>query len=169
MKKILFLSLALLSACSTTSGLDPDVSYSGFDNAKIVNITPHGNACEGMVCTGLGAQWSSDKPKTAILLVKIFNDYAGVIRAELNIDGRKVELTPTSSVTDFQNQSGMNTSLKGFVVNISLIESIISSDRTWLRVTTPTGYIEDAVIDGETDSKAYHALTRFIAQVKANG
>lgn len=56
-------------------------------------------------------------------------------------------------------------SRKGFIVPLDLVRKITTSQRTWLRVQTTGGYAEDAVIDGQTDSKAYHALKRFLTAV----
>lgn len=52
------LALAALAGCSTTSGTGPNVTRSGFDGARVVAINGHGNACKGMLCTGLGAHWN---------------------------------------------------------------------------------------------------------------
>ena len=41
--------LLLIAGCGTTVGLSPKVEHSGFDNARIVNIAPHGNAPSGML------------------------------------------------------------------------------------------------------------------------
>lgn len=167
MRIIVAAFVLLLTACATTSGTNPVVGDSGFDNAKTVSINPHGNSCSSMVCTGLGAQWNSSKPESAILIVQVFNDYAAISRVELNIDGQKVELSSIQTVTDFISPiEGLRESSKGFGVPFSLIEKILAAKRVWLRVHTPTGYIEDAVIDGEKDSKAYHALSRFVSAVK---
>ena len=167
--RILFVVALVLvfSGCATTSGTNPIVEYSGFDNAKTVSINPHGNACSSMVCTGLGAQWNSSNPDSAILIVQVFNEYAAISRAELNIDGKKVTLSSAQNVTDFSSPgSTMRESSKGFGVSLSVIEQILSAKRVWLRVHTPTGYIEDPVIDGEKDSKAFHALSRFVTAVQ---
>lgn len=48
---------------------------------------------------------------------------------------------------------------------INSIRKIVDSKRTWLRVHTTGDYIDDAVIDGSTDSKPYHALKRFLTSV----
>lgn len=157
----------VISACATTSGTDPVVGYSGFDDAKTVSIRPHGNACSAMVCTGLGAQWNSAEPDSAVLIVHVFNEYAAISGAELNIDGAKVDLSVAQMVTDFSSPgSGMRESSKGFVVPLSVVDRVLAAKRVWLRVHTPTGYIEDAVIDGPKDSKAYHALSRFMRAVR---
>jgi len=169
MKMISLLFMMLwVAGCATTTGTDPVIGYSGFDNAKTVSIRPHGNACSAFVCTGLGAQWNSSNPGSAILIVQIFNEYAAISRAELNIDGNIETLSSSVTVTEFSSPgSVMRESSQGFAVSLSLVEKLLSAKRVWLRVHTPTGYIEDAVLDGKKDSKAYHALSRFVAAVKS--
>lgn len=158
----------VLSGCmATTSGSKPQIGFSGFDNAKTVSINPHGNDCRTIVCTGLGAQWNSSSPDSAILIVNVFNDYAAIVDAELNIDGRRITLLPIKGVTDISNTGGnIKESSRGFIVSTDVIASILTAKRVWLRVHTPTGYIEDAVIDGEKDSKAFHALSRFMQAIQ---
>ena len=168
MKKLGVFAAFLIAGCSTTSGLEPTVSHSGFENATTVSIEPHGNACDSMICTGVGAQWSSSKPEQVILIMSIFNDYSGITDVQLNIDGEKIQLQPTRTVTDLSNNSAIKTSTKGFVTDIHVIDNILSSQRTWVRVHTPTGYLEDAIIDSGKDSKAYHALSRFMRDVRSN-
>ena len=166
---LLFAVGLLLMGCSTTSGTGPDVTHSGFDNARVVAISGHGSACKGMLCTGLGAQWTSKNPAEAILVVYLFNDIKGITGAKLNIDGQTHDLSTMQPFTNF-NEFGAATreSRKGFLVPLSLVREVVSSRRTWLRVQTTGGYVEDAVIDGQTDSKSYHALKRFLAAVDAN-
>lgn len=86
--------------------------------------------------------------------------------AKLNIDGQTHDLSIMQPLTNF-NEFGAATkeSRKGFLVPLDFVRKITASQRTWLRVQTTNGYVEDAVIDGQTDSKAYHALKRFISAV----
>lgn len=163
---VTFSVIALLTACSTTSGLDATVSHSGFDNAKVVNIDPHSGACRMVVCTGLGAQWNGKRPNETILVVKIFNEIQGITSAKLNIDGEIHTLTIKESFTEFSRPGSMvKSSSKGFLTSLELIRKIVNSKRTWLRVGTNSGSFEDAIIDGQTDSKAFHALKRFLTEV----
>ena len=153
-----------VTGCGTTTGLAPETSHSGFDNAQIVNVVPHSNIPNGsfdMITTGIGAQWNSANKDEVILVIAVFNDYTGISGAELNIDGEKIVLTPTPGVTDMTSEGGIKESTKGFVTSLQTVEKIVHSKRTWLRVRTPTGTMENAVIDGDKDSKAYNALIRF--------
>ena len=166
MRLVAFLVVSLLAGCSTTSGTGPNVTHSGFDGARVVSINGHGNACKGMLCTGLGAHWTSKNPTEAVLVVYLFNDIKAITGAKLNIDGQTYDLSTMQPFTNF-NELGAPTkeSRKGFIVHLDLVRKIITSQRTWLRVQTTAGYAEDAVIDGQTDSKAYHALKRFLDAV----
>lgn len=159
--------ILLLTGCGTTTGLSPKVAHSGFDNARTVRIAPHGNAISGMIGTGIGAEWSEARKDQVILIIAVFNMYTGITGAELNIDGERIALTPTGTVTDMGSGGDiMKTSTQGFVTPLETVEKILRSKRTWLRVHTPTGTMEDAVIDGAKDSKSYHALRRFMQSVK---
>lgn len=170
MKKLFTLfSIALIAACSTTSGLDATTSHSGFDNAKVVSIDPHAGACHMVVCTGLGAQWNGKRPNDTILIVHIFNEIQGITAAKLNIDGEIHTLSTKETFTEFSRPgSMMKSSTKGFLTSLELVRKITNSKRTWLRVSTNSGAFEDAIIDGEADSKAFHALKRFLAEVDKN-
>src|SRR5438552_1948020 len=150
----------LLTSCGTTTGLSPTVAHSGFDNARVVSIAPHGNRGGwGVVGRGIGAQWSEAHKDDVILIIAVYDSaYTGITGAELNIDGEKITLTPTATVTAMETTvPGLRESTKGFLTTLDTVEKIIKSKRTWLRLQTPTGTLEDAVIDGATDSKAYHA------------
>jgi hypothetical protein len=143
-----------------------------------VNIVPHAtafNSASGLDETRIGAEWNAANGKAAILTIEIVdieNEYHAITGVKFNIDGEIVTLTPVSgSATDFFKDDAapsIKTSSRGYVTTIDVIEKIIHSHKTWLRVSTPTGYIENAVIDGDKDSKAYNALIRFMNAVKAN-
>lgn len=158
-----------MSGCGTKTGLSANVGHSGFDNARTVDIRPHINARTGTpVRTGLGAQWNASHPDTVLLIVAVWDLYTGITEAELNIDGEKISLPRLLNSTDMDhNDVGRPTSTRAFATDIATVKKIIASKRTWLRIHTPTGYIENAVIDGATDSKAYNALIRFIAAVES--
>ncbi|WP_022946873.1 hypothetical protein [Pseudoalteromonas ruthenica] len=164
---IIMLFVVLLASCSTTSGQAPEVSSSGFDDSKVVTISPHGNASSTIIGTGLGAQWTSATPEKALLIVAIFNDIQAISDAELMVDGSKITLTPSKGVTDFESSSyGIKKSTRAFSTNLDTIKRITEAKKAWIRVHTPTGYMEDPIIDGPTDSKAFHALKRFIKSVE---
>lgn len=157
----------LMAGCGMT-GTEPVVGYSGFDNAKTVSISPNGNACKQMICTGVGAQWSSDNPDNVIFIVQIFNDYAAITGVKLNIDGREIALASANNITDFETvNSTLKESSKGFVAPLSVVHQILNAKKVWLRVYTPTGYIEDPIVDKGIDSKAFHGLQRFIKAINS--
>ncbi|MCZ4677062.1 hypothetical protein O4O00_22180 [Citrobacter sedlakii] len=134
-----------------------------------MTIQPRGNACTSMTCTGLGAQWNSADPQNALLLVNVFNEIKGIVAAEINIDGKVYHLQKSKGFIDFDSWTpSIRNSEQAFVVQLALIEEIITSKRTWLIVHTTSGYIEDAVVDNGKDSKALHLLKRFMAEVNQN-
>lgn len=166
---VLFILIAL-HGCSNHSGSSVDIGYSGFDNAKTVNIDPHGNIC-GLteVCTGVGAQWNASEPEHAVMMIRIYHQYSAITGAEFNIDGEIVKLKTRSS-TDFNTYrigaQIFKESTNAFLTRVETIEKIISAKRVWLRIYTPTGHLENALIEDGKDSKAYHALNRFIDAVR---
>jgi hypothetical protein len=158
---------------------DPVISRSGFDDAKTVTTVPHANTRSSsvLVNTGLGAQWNAARPDDVILIVEIFSlknrqglpeaELTGITGAELNIDGEKITLQPTGTVPAIDDNFLMKEYTNGFETKLSTIDNILKSKRTWLRVLTPTGTVENAVIDNGTASGAYDGLKKFMAAVEA--
>jgi hypothetical protein len=118
-----------------------------------------------MQCLAIGAQWSSDLPAVAVVHIALFNDYVGITGAEINVDGRVTRLQPFAGLSRLDYESGMKQTRKEFTAPLDLVRSISTSQRAWLRVRTTQGTMEVAIVDGPTDSKALHALRRFIAEV----
>ena len=156
-----------LVACSTTTGLAAHTSYSGFDQSPVVTIEPHGAACRTMICTQLGAQWSGAYPDDVVLIVAIAGTNEIILGAAFNINGTTLQLTAPDTLTDHDFDRFLSSSEKGFLIPLSLIDEILAAERVWLRVDTPSGYYENAIIEPGRDSKAYHALGRFRTQVSA--
>ena len=158
----------LAAGCATTVGLDATETRSGFDGGRVVNIRPHGTACTGLPCISLGAQWHERSRAGALLEVQVTGDrYYGIQRAELSIDGRVLRL-PGRAVTRFDRTGTIPTmydSRQSFGVTLQDLRDAASARRVWVRVHTLDGYVEAAIVDGATDSKALHALRRFLAQV----
>lgn len=163
------LAAALLTGCATTSGTAPRSATSGFDGARIVTIEPHGAACRDFFCAGLGAQWRSSSPDSALVTVAIFNEIRGITGAQVNVDGQTTTWRKVTPLTDFSRPgSALKISSADFSVPLDQVRAIASGQhRVWLRVLTTAGAVESAVIDGQTDSKAYHALRRFVTEVDA--
>ncbi len=160
-------SIAVLYGCANTAGTAPTAAVSGFDGARVVDIAPHGAACTSFFCPALGAQWSSKAPDSALLTVAVFNDIRGITGAQLSIDGAVLELRKTTALTNFSRPGdAVKTSFADFAVPLDRLRAAASGQhRVWLRVVTTQGAIDAAVIDGTTDSKAYHALRRFLADI----
>lgn len=161
-------AMMIVSGCSTTSGLSPEVSKSGFDGATVVHIAPHGNACLSL-CTTLGAQWSSARPDTANLRVGIYDpsNFYVIRGAQIRIGQDVIDLTPEPGITQFEvDQVGVaRDSNKWFAVPLDFVRKIADSNDAWIRLDTNAGTVDDAIIDNGKDTKALNALKRFLAKV----
>lgn len=164
------LAIASLVGCATTSGLDATVSQSGFDGATTVSVPVHGTACGSTSgsCLGMGAQWSTARPQVVLLNVALLMDYQPILSAKLSVDDTIVSLDEMQGMTQFSRIGDpVRTSTKYFAIPIGSLRRAVSANKVWLRVSTPSGTVEDRVIDGDVDSKAIHALRRFMAKVDA--
>jgi hypothetical protein len=169
MKYIAALAMALsLAACSNTVGTSATESVSGYSGKRVVSIDPHGVDCSAMVCPMIGAQWREESPKQAVMIIGVANAYEGITGATFMIDGNEYVVDDKVSMTDFDNLGSYRTSQAGFQVPLALINQITTANRAWLRLSTPSGYIEERIVDADGDSKAYHALKRFMAKVQGN-
>jgi hypothetical protein len=159
---------ALLAGCSTTDGLAPSVSHAGYDGARVVDIRPHGTAsCTSMPCASIGAQWSSAHPDRATLYVRMTGaTYTGITGAKLSADGDE-RVFKSAILTRFDPGVGPvhRSSTQPFPVDLAFLRKVAQAKRSWLRVQTVEGYSDFAVIDGAEDSKALHAMRRFLALV----
>lgn len=160
-------ALLSLAGCATTSGTAATSKVAGFDGARVVNIQPHGTACTSMACEAIGAQWSSARPDSAIVRVAIVNEIVGITGAEFKIGDRVVRPVKLTPLTEFNTQPGsLKESAADFAIGLADVRLIASGQqRVWLRVHTTRGYSDAAIIDGSLDSKAYHALKRFLAEI----
>lgn len=166
MRTLIALAALVLSACATTSGLAPTETRSGYDGARVVTVSPHGGACTSLPCLMLGAQWNDKSPDRAIITVNLHGEWKPVTSARLMIDGKEHALQPTPGLTTFNPVGqGWRESSRSFGASLAMVRSLSTADRAWLRVGTPEGTMEVAIVDGGTDSKALHAMRRFLAQV----
>ncbi|CAM0732492.1 hypothetical protein L2634_08855 [Acinetobacter baumannii] len=165
MKKILAAGLIGLGlvGCATTSGLAPKVTTSGFDGSKRVFIDGHSVACDQMACPLIGAIWLSNNPNLVGLKISVINSIVSINSVDLNIDGEIIKLRE-NTLTDFSTGTLLESS-KVFVTDLTVVDKILNSKRAWIRVNTSKGLIENPIIDGTKDSKAYHALKRFKDQL----
>lgn len=170
MKRLLSVGVlaVALAGCANTSGTEPTETVAGFDKARVVNIAPHGVGCVGGVgpCLALGAEWSSAKPEGAVLTLLVLGpEYAGVQRLSIRADGQETALT-SARLSQFKpGAPPWRESTQTFSVPLDLVRKIAGGQNVWLRAHTTTGYIDAAVIEGQQDSKALHALRRFLASV----
>ena len=160
-------AVALLQGCAT-GGSPPTSRVSGLDGSHVVTVPGHGNACSGVVCTGLGAQWSSATPDHALLVVYVFNDVRAITGASLSVGGRVHRLTQVGVPTTFAPYgAATRESRKAFAVPLGLVRELAQADRAWLRVETPAGYLEDPVVDSGREGRSLGALRRFLSSVDA--
>ena len=96
---------------------------------------------------------------------EVVNDIRAINAAELNIDGEIIKLSNTD-LTRFNTDIGVS-SAKTYTTDFNVVDRIINSKRTWVRLSTSKGYVEAAIIEGGKDSKAFNALKRFKDQVEA--
>lgn len=161
------LSVFLLSGCGTTVGTNPKTITKGFDNSTQVTINPHGTECGlQMVCPLIGAVWQSTYPDKVILNIGIINDMVNINEIHFNIDGEIIKLK-SQQITKYQSiGSTIHESNNSFAAEYEIVNKILNSQRTWIRVATSKGAIEGMVKNGDKDSKSYHALKRFNDQIK---
>lgn len=166
MRTLMIVAAALaLAGCAT--GSPPTSRVSGLDGSRAVTVPGHGNACSGVVCTGLGAQWSSAEPGHALLVVYVFNDVRAITGASLSVGSRVHRLTPLGQTGFAPYVAATRESRKAFAVPLGLVRELVQADSAWLRVETPGGYLEDPVVDSGREGKSLGALRRFLSSVDA--
>lgn len=169
----LLLSVLLMTGCATTTGLPAQTQTSGFDGTKFVSMSNHGMACYmSMICPTAGFSWNTKAPRLALLKIGILapsiakDAYFSVRSVSLNIDGNIIELDGSTKATEFKNDDINKTSVKEFIVPLELLQKIERSSKTMVRIDTNDGLMEDLIIGDGKDSKAYHALKRFLVAVE---
>lgn len=165
MRTLMIVATALaLAGCAGTS---PTTRVSGLDGSRVVTVSGHGNDCSRMVCTGLGAQWSSAEPGYALLVVYVFNDIRAITGASLSVGDRVYRLTPLGQTRFAPSSEAIRESRKAFAVPLRLVRELAQANRAWLRVETPDGYLEDPVVDSGREGRSLGALRRFLSAVDA--
>lgn len=169
-RALLSIGLAIaVAGCASDAGLAPTSRISGFDGSRNVAIEPHGADCASMLgdCIGIGAQWSSSTPNTVLILPRVYMRYASISAASLSIDGQAVELRGPIGITRITG--GPNTltreSTATFSTSLDTLRKLASAERAWLRIVTMDGRIESALIEPGKDTKAIHAMRRFLDEV----
>lgn len=169
----LMLSILFSVGCATTTGLPAQTTTSGFDGTKFVSMSNHGMACYmRMICPTAGFSWNTKAPNLALLKIGVLapsaakDAYYSIRSVSLNVDGKIIELDGSTKETDFKNDDINKTSIKDFVVPLELLRAIEASSKTMVRIDTNDGLMEDLIIGDGKDSKAYHALKRFLVAVE---
>lgn len=176
MKKVLFaLTTALiLTGCATTSGLDAKTQVSSFDGSKSVAIAPHGFACVNyLTCATTGFSWNNKRPEQASMLVEILDpvkggDYHAIAAVKINIDGEIITLTPAVGDTNnFDYDDIYKKTSRLYTMPLPLLERIKQSNITKMQVIAKDALIEGDFKNTGESTKSYHAMLRFLDQVKA--
>lgn len=158
--------ILLLSGCATTDGLQPTVSYSGFDKSQVVDVPPHGATCATHPCVAIGAQWSSAHPESAMLHAALIGEIRAITSLSLSIDGQRIELRPVRHSTEFDTSNKyLIKSQRSFFISTSDLVRVTKSSSVWVRIGSNGGYLEDLIVDGSRDTKALHALRRFAGKI----
>lgn len=158
-----------LFGCANSTGLKPKLSKTGFDDATVVSVPPHGMGCKSYPCIMLGAQWQSNVQGIVYLDFKTMYEFTNMYSARLNIDGDIVELIDISNVTNHDVDTLNNRySLHTFAIKEEKFEKILSAKKVWVQIKTDGGNVEDYIVDDEKDTKAIHALKRFNVMMENN-
>lgn len=163
-----FLSI-LLVGCANTQGTNPVSGVDRYSGSKTVLIQPHGTDCKTMQCISLGAFWIESEKDMALLTVSLLNTTDFIRSAYLEIDGEKYPLRDDGDMTRYDrplsNSPTYIESKKDYIVPLELIKKITSAKKAWVFVQTGSGYMSNAVIDSQGDSKAYYAMQRFLTAI----
>lgn len=172
--KLLGLAALMLTGCSAQSINAVKIYNDSYDGSKIVSIVPHGAEC----CLSIGAFWSAKSPDAVILPFKLFGAYTNIQTADINIDGKSYNLSQAADATSYTLNGNqlipvgaplMPESTKGFVSPLTLVRSIVASNKTTVRVNTLSdGAVTSIIKDGNSESKAYVALRDFLGAVDAS-
>ncbi|EOT1756506.1 lipoprotein [Citrobacter koseri] len=168
MKKFLVVALGMLvlAGCSNTQGTGPISGIDRHSGSKTIIIQPHGTDCESMQCIALGAFWTESEKDYALLTVSLMNTSDFIRSAHLEIDGVKYPLRDDGDLTRYDrplnNVSLYVESKKDYIIPLDIVKKITTAKKAWIFVQTGSGYMSNAIIDAQGDSKAYYALQRFL-------
>ncbi|MDO4593505.1 MAG: hypothetical protein Q4B46_12020 [Comamonadaceae bacterium] len=131
------------------------------DNARRVTtiaFAPQRMDCGTMAhCPTLGAQWSSETPNRATLLIGTWGGTAKVQAIEFNTRPH-APLRVRSLAKDGTDLPGVT----AFAVPMNTLERVAFGKGTWVRVFTDGGVIEENMYTGESSSLAADALKRLV-------
>ena len=182
MKKLL-LGAMLLLVCGSAYGARVTTSVDSFDGATRIEADAYGTECSWTApCPMIGARWvSSAESGYAVLVVKFSGDYIQIRSIKLNIDGAIVDLPAGNSQTIFTiiggspvipgiiaGVPGTRTSVRDFLIPLSMIDQILAAQSVKIRVDTETGIVDSIFSGGKRKvNRAYETLQEFAATVAA--
>ncbi|MFV9079522.1 hypothetical protein ABQ397_24890 [Serratia fonticola] len=171
MKKAIAVALVTMSlvGCANNQGLGPEAGVDRHSGSKTVLMQPHGSDCKTMQCIAIGAFWTESAKDKALLTVSLLNTTDFIRDAYLEIDGVKVPLLDDGDLTSYErpysNLPGVANSRKEYLVSLDVIRKLASAKKAWIFVQTGSGYMSDAIIDSQGDSKAFYAMQRFLSAI----
>lgn len=103
------------------------------------------------------------------MTVSLINTSDFVRSAYLEIDGVKYPLRDDGDLTRYDrplnNVSSYVESKKDYIIPLDVVKKITTAKKAWVFVQIGSGYMSNAIIDAQGDSKAYYALQRFLAAI----
>lgn len=152
---------ALAGCASSSKGGTGDVVQIQVDNVQrvtTIGFAPQLMECGRVAhCPTLGAQWSSEHPNRAVLLVGTWGAKAVVDAIEFNARPH-APLRVRSKATPASALPGVT----AFAVPMDTLERIAFSKSAWVRVSNDGAPIEENMHNGERSSPASDALKRLV-------
>lgn len=156
------LGAVVLAGCASASkgGTDAVVQVDVDQARRVTTIAfaPQLMDCGRVAhCPTLGAQWSSETPNRAVLLVGTWGGKAAVEAIEFNARPH-APLRVRSKAAQASDLPGVT----AFAVPMDTLERLAFSKGAWVRVSTDGAVIEENMYSGERSSPAADALKRLV-------
>lgn len=152
---------ALAGCASSSKGGTDGVLQIQVDNVQRVTtiaFEPQSMDCGRVAhCPTLGAQWSSEHPNRAVLLIGTWGAQAVVESIEFNARPH-APLRVRSKAVQASSLPGVT----AFAVPMDTLERIAFSKSAWVRVSNNGSEIEENLHSGERSSAASDALKRLV-------
>lgn len=154
-------ALVLAGCASASKGGSEAVVQVKVDNARRVTtiaFAPQPMDCGRVAhCPTLGAQWSSERPNRATLLIGTWGGQANVQAIEFNARPH-APLRVRSKASQASELPGVT----AFDVPMDTLERVALGKGAWVRVTTDGAVLEENLSTGERSSPAADALKRLV-------
>lgn len=159
------LGALVVAGCASKQALVPQVQQ-GVDakGVKTVTVAPERVQCSRPQCPTLAASWSAAKKGQAVLSIGLPNQQAAVTGADFHFGSGEVLRVRSRSQTAAMQQGYPATA---FDVPLRTMERLAYSPRTWVRVYTEGGNVDETINSGEETSRAFTAMNYFMGGVEA--